>query len=152
MNKKDKLVQLNTTIPASLRKYAETVASSKYDSISDYIRTLIRNDMKRAEGNDFERLVEAVGLFLRNVKSEEENVISSKDGIDILQERLATISHLFDVGVELRTLKIKKKNPKIKEKELIKKLNAWITEGPIGEEVPGLFEVSEERKKRFLNG
>jgi len=151
MNKKDKLVPLNATIPSSLKEYAEFVVGGEYDSISDYIRTLIKNDKKRKEGNDLEILVDTVAMYLGKISSNSENIIDSREGLKILQEKLSTIAALFETGLTLRKAKIRKQNPKISQKELIKKLSAWSLDSP-REEVPGLFEVSEDRKKRLLNG
>lgn len=150
--KKNKLVPLNVTIPHYLREYAEKIASSKYDSISDYIRTLIKEDKRRDNGDNFDKLLDSLSQAIREIPINHESIINSKEGIELINQRLATIAELFQTGLGLREIKLKRDNPKISEKELIKKLNAWSLSSPAGEEVPGLFEISEKRKKRLLNG
>lgn len=150
MTRKEKLVPLNITIPFSLREYAESAAGAEYDSLSDYIRTLIKRDQTRSESEPIEDLVDSITRFLsRSTKSP--NTVESKEVIELLMGRLRTIESLLELGRDLRKAKIKRQNPKISEKALLKKLNAWALYSPTQGEVPGLFEISEERKRRLLD-
>lgn len=149
MVKKEKLVPLNITVPLSLREYAESVAIDHFDSLSDYVRTLIRSDQRKRGVEPFEDLIDSIMVFLsRSTKSS----TVSADAAELLREKLVTISSLLEAGLSLRKEKIMKQNPQLSEKALLKKLNAWTLRAPTREEVPGLIEVSEERKKRLQDG
>ncbi|MCO6430815.1 MAG: hypothetical protein J5J00_08130, partial [Deltaproteobacteria bacterium] len=142
---------LNTTIPLELRKYAESVARSDYDSLSDYVRTLIKKDKSSREGSAYDSLLEALLNYLMSPASDEEGVGSPND-IDLLTKRLSTISSLFETGVRLREQKLKKEGRYHSESELSKRINNWIMSHVKNGEVPGLFEISEDRKTKLLNG
>ena len=60
MAKKGKLVPLNITVPLSLREYAESQASTQYDSLSDYVRTLIKSDQRKSVGEPMEDLIDSI--------------------------------------------------------------------------------------------
>jgi hypothetical protein len=151
MRRKEKLVPLNITIPLSLREYAESVTVSEFDSLSDYIRTLIKRDQRRSAAEPLAELIDSImGFLSRSTKNHGE--VESAEALVLLREKLAIMSSLFDAGLTLRKEKIKRQNPKLSEKALLKKLNAWTQQSPITAEVPGLIEISEDRKKRLQNG
>lgn len=151
MAKKKKLVPLNIRIPLSLREHAESAASAEYDSLSDYVAALIERDQKRNASEPIEVLIDAITNYLiRSMK--DCNAVESSEAFELLTKKLNTISSLFETGRALRELKIRRKNPKISEKALLKKLNAWALHDAGGHEVPGLFEVNEERKRKLQGG
>lgn len=51
------MTSMNVSLPESLRLFAEERASKGYSSISEYLRELIREDQKRAEGARLEALL-----------------------------------------------------------------------------------------------
>lgn len=145
--KKEKLVVLNSTLPISLKDYAENASIERNcSSTSDYIRALIREDQERANGDELNQLVTLVYKYLS--KALKKDSIDSNNSFEILNSKLKTVSSLFEFGYNLKENKIKRENPKIKHSALNKKLQDWIFNSS-SIEVPGLIEESEERKRRL---
>ena len=152
MAKKEKLLVLNATLPSSLKKYVEKTSKERnFSSTSDYIRNLIRSDQKKQEKGATEDLINALSTYLHGELQQEDEAVDSSKSVEILNQKLLTISSLFELGANLRSAKLQRQNPNLSQKDLLKKLNAWALSSSLSEEVPGFIEVSENRKRALLN-